>query len=80
MATIPNQTHTQGQNGTQTAPGAAGFENQRTPGLKFDRHFTKPGISPTTSSSGSFATPSSRTSRARSSSSRRTSRFPPTGP
>jgi ribonucleoside-diphosphate reductase alpha chain len=46
MATIPNQTHTQGQNAAQTAPGAADFKNQRTPGLKFDRHFTKPGVSP----------------------------------
>ncbi|MGF7181647.1 vitamin B12-dependent ribonucleotide reductase [Tunturiibacter psychrotolerans] len=44
MATIPNQTHTQGA--AQTASGAAGFKNQRTPGLTFDRHFTKPGISP----------------------------------
>ncbi|NYF88270.1 vitamin B12-dependent ribonucleotide reductase [Tunturiibacter empetritectus] len=46
MATIPNQTHTQGQSGTQTTPGAAGFKNQRTPGLTFDRHSTKPGVSP----------------------------------
>jgi ribonucleoside-diphosphate reductase alpha chain len=47
MATIPNQTHTQG---AQTASGAANFKNQRTPGsnsgLTFDRHFTKPGVSP----------------------------------
>jgi len=41
MATIPNQTQT----GTQT--GAASYPtNSRTPGLTFDRHFTKPGISP----------------------------------
>ena len=49
MATIPNQTHSQSQSGTQTAqtaPGAAGFKDQRTRGLKFDRHFTRPGISP----------------------------------
>ena len=39
-----------------------------------------PASPPTTRSSGSSATPSSRTSRARSSSSRRTSRSPPTGP
>ncbi|MBB5329095.1 vitamin B12-dependent ribonucleotide reductase [Tunturiibacter gelidoferens] len=44
MATIPNQTQT--QTVAQTASGAAGFKNQRTPGLTFDRHFTKPGISP----------------------------------
>ncbi|WP_353063919.1 vitamin B12-dependent ribonucleotide reductase [Tunturibacter psychrotolerans] len=44
MATIPNQTHTQGA--AQTASGAANFKNQRTPGLTFDRHFTKPGVSP----------------------------------
>jgi ribonucleoside-diphosphate reductase alpha chain len=43
MATIPNQT----QNGSQTTPGAAEFQtNSRTPGLKFDRHFTRPGVSP----------------------------------
>src|ERR1700712_6086789 len=43
MATIPNQP--QGQ------PHPAGFQTappftSRTPGLTFDRHFTKPGISP----------------------------------
>src|ERR1700761_1687463 len=47
MATIPNQTPTQG---AQTSAGAANFKNQRTPGsnsgLTFDRHFTKQGISP----------------------------------
>ncbi|MBB5339997.1 vitamin B12-dependent ribonucleotide reductase [Tunturiibacter gelidoferens] len=44
MATIPNQTQT--QSAAQTASGAASFKNQRTPGLTFDRHFTKPGVSP----------------------------------
>jgi ribonucleoside-diphosphate reductase alpha chain len=43
MATIPNQ--------TQTTSGAASYQTappftSRTPGLTFDRHFTKPGISP----------------------------------
>ena len=47
MATIPNQTHTQGQNQSntndfQTTPPFT----SRAPGLSFDRHFTKPGISP----------------------------------
>ena len=47
MATIPNQTqgHTQSHspaNGLQTA---APYTS-RTPGLAFDRHFTRPGISP----------------------------------
>ena len=47
MATIPNQT--QGQ--TQSQPNATGFQTaapytSRTPGLAFDRHFTRPGISP----------------------------------
>jgi ribonucleoside-diphosphate reductase alpha chain len=45
MATIPNQTGTQSTQNTadfQTAPPFA----SRTPGLTFDRHFTKPGISP----------------------------------
>ncbi len=42
-------------------------------GLHFDRHFTTPGVTPTTRSPGSSATPSSRTGRASSSSSRRTS-------
>jgi ribonucleoside-diphosphate reductase alpha chain len=44
MATIPNQTHTHGQPHTagQTAPPYT----SRTPGLAFDRHFTRPGISP----------------------------------
>src|SRR6202047_334902 len=46
MATIPNQT----QNQTHT-PGATDSQapppfGSRTPGLTFDRHFTKPGISP----------------------------------
>ena len=48
MATIPNQTHTQGQNGTQTTPGTARLQElsaPRAPSL-FDRHFTKPGVSP----------------------------------
>jgi ribonucleoside-diphosphate reductase alpha chain len=40
MATIPNQT--QGQTGIQTA---APYTS-RTPGLAFDRHFTRPGVSP----------------------------------
>ncbi|WP_260735101.1 vitamin B12-dependent ribonucleotide reductase [Tunturiibacter lichenicola] len=42
MATIPNQT----QNQSQTATGAAHQTTSRAPGLTFDRHFTKPGISP----------------------------------
>jgi ribonucleoside-diphosphate reductase alpha chain len=44
MATIPNQTRT--QSAAQTASGAADFKKQSTPGLTFDRHFTKPGVSP----------------------------------
>ncbi|HWW96597.1 MAG TPA: vitamin B12-dependent ribonucleotide reductase, partial [Edaphobacter sp.] len=51
MATIPNQTHTQGQPQTQSQAPATGFQTaapytSRTPGLAFDRHFTKPGVSP----------------------------------
>src|SRR3984885_4492386 len=47
MATIKNQSQT----GSQTTPGAASSKpnatfGTRAPGLKFDRHFTKPGISP----------------------------------
>ncbi len=47
MATIPNQTQAQGQNPSnsndfQTAPPFT----SRAPGLAFDRHFTRPGISP----------------------------------
>src|SRR5271154_4120452 len=42
MATIPNQT----QNQSQTATGADPQTTSRAPGLAFDRHFTKPGISP----------------------------------
>ncbi|WP_158793213.1 vitamin B12-dependent ribonucleotide reductase [Granulicella sp. L60] len=47
MATIPNQTKT----GTQTTTGATSYQTappftSRAPGLTFDRHFTKPGISP----------------------------------
>jgi ribonucleoside-diphosphate reductase alpha chain len=47
MATIPNPTHTQGQPQTQNAghQTAPPFTS-RTPGLAFDRHFTRPGISP----------------------------------
>jgi len=50
MATIPKQTQTGVKTGPQTAPGAASQTapafSSRTPGLTFDRHFTKPGISP----------------------------------
>ncbi|HEX3967364.1 MAG TPA: vitamin B12-dependent ribonucleotide reductase, partial [Edaphobacter sp.] len=51
MATIPNQTHTEGQNQAQNQSGANDFQaappfTSRAPGLAFDRHFTKPGISP----------------------------------
>ncbi len=52
MATIPNQTHAQGQPQTQSqTPGTADFQTappftSRAPGLAFDRHFTRPGISP----------------------------------
>ena len=47
MATIPNQTQTAGQNQSntndfQTAPPFT----SRAPGLTFNRHFTRPGISP----------------------------------
>src|SRR5580658_3025491 len=43
MATIPNQTQSQAQiNDLQTAPPFI----SRAPGLAFDRHFTKPGVSP----------------------------------
>ncbi len=43
MATIPNQTQSQAQiNNLQTAPPFT----SRAPGLAFDRHFTKPGVSP----------------------------------
>src|SRR6201984_2546660 len=47
MATIPNQT----QGHTQSQPNATGHQTaapytSRTPGLAFDRHFTRPGISP----------------------------------
>ena len=47
MATIPNQTgnHTQGTPGASSQQAASSFPS-RTPGLKFDRHFTRPGISP----------------------------------
>jgi ribonucleoside-diphosphate reductase alpha chain len=51
MATIPNQTanqvHSQAQTGTQTGnlQSAPPFTS-RAPGLAFDRHFTRPGISP----------------------------------
>jgi ribonucleoside-diphosphate reductase alpha chain len=51
MATIPNQTQSQGQPHTQSQSAATGFQTaapytSRTPGLAFDRHFTRPGISP----------------------------------
>jgi ribonucleoside-diphosphate reductase alpha chain len=47
MATIPNQTHTQGQNQPNTNDfQAAPPFTSRAPGLAFDRHFTRPGISP----------------------------------
>jgi ribonucleoside-diphosphate reductase alpha chain len=43
MATYPNQT----QQGTQNQAGEAPYQgNRRAPGLTFDRHFTRPGISP----------------------------------
>jgi ribonucleoside-diphosphate reductase alpha chain len=42
MATIPNQTQGQTPTDFQTAPPFT----SRTPGLSFDRHFTRPGISP----------------------------------
>ena len=47
MATIPNQTgnHTQGTQGASSQQAAPSFPS-RTPGLKFDRHFTRPGVSP----------------------------------
>jgi len=51
MATIPNQTHTQGQPQTPSQTPGTGYQNaapytSRAPGLAFDRHFTRPGISP----------------------------------
>src|SRR5580698_7269172 len=51
MATIPNQTQTGTKTGTKTSTGAASRQttpsfSSRTPGLTFDRHFTRPGISP----------------------------------
>jgi ribonucleoside-diphosphate reductase alpha chain len=50
MATIPKQTQTGIKAGPQTTPGAASQTApafaSRTPGLTFDRHFTRPGISP----------------------------------
>jgi ribonucleoside-diphosphate reductase alpha chain len=42
MATIPNQTQGQTHTNFQTAPPFT----SRAPGLAFDRHFTRPGISP----------------------------------
>src|SRR3984957_11461231 len=42
MATIPNQTHTTDGVADQTTPSFG----SRAPGLTFDRHFTKPGVSP----------------------------------
>jgi ribonucleoside-diphosphate reductase alpha chain len=42
MATIPNQTQRQTHTDFQTAPPFT----SRAPGLTFDRHFTRPGISP----------------------------------
>ncbi len=51
MATIPNQTQNQTQTGTQSNQGATSHQatspsTSRFPGLKFDRHFTRPGVSP----------------------------------
>jgi ribonucleoside-diphosphate reductase alpha chain len=51
MATIPNQTQSQGQTHTQSQPNATGYQTappftSRAPGLTFDRHFTKPDVSP----------------------------------
>src|ERR1700761_4779612 len=50
MATIPKQNQTGLKTGPQSVPGAASQTapafTSRTPGLAFDRHFTKPGISP----------------------------------
>jgi len=55
MATIPNQTQTGPQTGTpagrQTTPGANSQQTappypSRAPGLTFDRHFTRAGVSP----------------------------------
>jgi ribonucleoside-diphosphate reductase alpha chain len=51
MATIPNQTQNQGQPQTQNQSHTNDFQTappftSRAPGLAFDRHFTRPGISP----------------------------------
>ena len=51
MATIPNQTQSQGQPQTQSQTPATGFQTaapytSRTPGLAFERHFSRPGVSP----------------------------------
>ena len=51
MATISNQTDTQGQNQAQNQSNINDFQAappfaSRAPGLTFDRHFTRPGISP----------------------------------
>src|SRR5260370_388409 len=43
MATIPNQTRT---TSATTSPQSPPAFNSKAPALKFDRHFTKPGISP----------------------------------
>ncbi|MDQ2834893.1 MAG: vitamin B12-dependent ribonucleotide reductase [Acidobacteriota bacterium] len=48
MATIPNQT----PNATRSGPAAASYKapvpssSSKAPGLKFERHFTRPGVSP----------------------------------
>ena len=51
MATIPNQNQAGTQTGAPSNPGTGSYQTapsypSRAPGLKFDRHFTRPGVSP----------------------------------
>ena len=72
MATIPNQTQ------HQTANNAAPYAS-RTAGLAFDRFFTRPGISPYDEIVWELRDAVIQDFKGPSSSSRRTSRSPPTG-